>query len=348
MTAQALHTRDLTIGYRRRSKGDIVLARGLNLELWNGKLVGLLGPNGVGKSTLLRTLAGLHKPLAGRVLLARGDVATLTPLALARRLSMVLTVAPPPNLMNGYGLVALGRHPHSDWLGRLTTEDHRAVAWALNAVGADELAEKPLAQLSDGQRQKLMIARALAQEADIMLLDEPTAYLDLPRRVETMQLLKQLARSAQRAILISTHDLDLALRSCDQLWLMSEKGIVTGAPEDLVLEGRLGETFNTVGIAFDKRNGTFVLDPAHGPRVRVIGAGDQAIWMRRALERTGHQSGEEASAIEVAHRANGSAGYWHLRMNGRASAHRTIQAVLDALEGEPASTCDRRSLHEQS
>jgi len=334
MTAQALHTRDLTIGYRHRSKGDIALARGLNLGLQKGKLVGLLGPNGVGKSTLLRTLAGMHKPLAGRVLLAGQDAASLPPLARARRLSMVLTVAPQPNLMNGYGLVALGRHPHSDWLGRLTAEDHEAVAWALNAVGADELAEKPLAQLSDGQRQKLMIARALAQEAEIMLLDEPTAYLDLPRRVETMQLLKQLAHSAQRAILVSTHDLDLALRSCAQLWLMSENGIVTGAPEDLVLDGKLGETFRAVGIAFDKRIGTFVLDPPQGPRVRVIGEGDHIIWMRRALERRGYKSSEETGVIEVAHLPNGSAGHWHLRKNGHTSEHPTIQAVLDALERE--------------
>lgn len=332
----ALQTEELTIGYRRRSKDDIALARGLNLDLRKGKLVGLLGPNGIGKSTLLRTLAGLQRALAGRVTLAGDDIKTLKPPALARRLSMVLTVAPQPNLMNGYALVALGRHPHSDWLGRLTGADHRAVAWALQAVGGGDLAEKPLAQLSDGQRQKLMIARALAQEADIMLLDEPTAYLDLPRRVETMQLLKQLAQSAQRAILVSTHDLDLALRSCHQLWLMSDAGIVTGAPEDLVLDGGLSETFGAAGIAFNERIGSFVLDSPRGPRIRVTGGGVPAIWMRRALERSGYQSSEDRGAIEITHRANGAAGRWQLRIKGRASAHPTIQAVLDALASEPA------------
>ena len=223
MTAYPLETQDLSIGYRRRAKGDLVLARALNLRLQTGRLVGLLGPNGVGKSTLLRTMAGMQKALSGRILLVGRELATHTPMALARRLSMVLTSAPQPNMMNGYGLVALGRHPHSDWLGRLTMEDHDAIAWAISAVKADDLVDKPLSELSDGQRQKLMIARALAQESDIMLLDEPTAYLDLPRRVETMQLLKNLSRSTKRAILVSTHDLDLALRSCDQLWLMSEK-----------------------------------------------------------------------------------------------------------------------------
>ncbi|MCY3914401.1 MAG: ATP-binding cassette domain-containing protein [Chloroflexi bacterium] len=334
MTAQALETRDLAIGYRRRTKGDIRLAHGLNLILQRGKLVGLLGSNGVGKSTLLRTLAGRQKPLDGRVLLAGQDLAALSPLALARRLSIVLTLAPQPGLMNGYALVALGRHPHSDWLGRLSAEDHATVAWAIDAVGADDLADLPLAELSDGQRQKLMIARALAQDADIMLLDEPTAYLDLPRRVETMQLLRQLAQSAERALLISTHDLDLALRNCDQLWLMSDAGIMTGAPEDLALDGRLGATFDAAAITFDKRIGSFVLDPKGGPRVRLIGEGEAVLWLRRALERSGFTVCSDAADIEVAHRANGAAATWDLRVNSHASAHSTIQSVLEALDSE--------------
>lgn len=331
MTEFALQTRNLAIGYRRRSQPDITLARGLNLELRQGDLVGLLGANGVGKSTLLRALAGMLRPLAGRIFLAGRDLATLPPLARARQLSLVLTAAPQPNLMTGYGLVALGRQPHSDWLGRLSAADHDAVAWALNAVGADELANKPLAELSDGQRQKLMIARALAQDARLMLLDEPTAYLDLPRRVETMQLLKRLARSAQRAILVSTHDLDLALRSCDQLWLMSKSGIVSGAPEDMVLAGALGETFGVEGIRFDPHVGGFILDRSRGRRVSVIGEDAPAIWMRRALERAGFTLSDASSATNIAHQ-NGREPQWKLTIDGRASAHDTIQSVLDALE----------------
>ena len=330
----ALETQSLTIGYRRRGKPDVVLARGLNLELQRGKLVGLLGPNGVGKSTLLRTLAGMHKQLAGQVLVSGRDAATLAPLAMARQLSLVLTAAPQPSLMNGYALVALGRHPHSDWLGRMTADDHRIVAWAIGAVSGDDLADRPLAELSDGQRQKLMIARALAQEADVMLLDEPTAYLDLPRRVETMQLLKHLARSTERAILVSTHDLELALRSCDRLWLMSEGCIETGAPEDLVLDGSLSEAFHTDGISFDRSSGTFVLDPQCGRAVSVQGDSIDAQWMRRALERAGFLLQEAPCLIEITHHHKGSGRAWRLRLNGHTSSHGTIQAVLDALESE--------------
>ena len=247
----ALEARQLAIGYRRRGKADHCLARGLNLILRRGRLVGLLGVNGIGKSTLLRTLAGIHEPLAGRRLLADADMNCLKARELARRLSMVLTATPPPLLMTGYGLVALGRQPHTDWLGTLRAEDQRQIWAALRAVKAEELAAQPVAELSDGQRQKLYIARALAQECQVMLLDEPTAYLDLSRRFEIMALLRQLAHEQARAILVSTHDLDLALRSCDLLWLMSADGIIAGKPADLARDGSLSAALGLDGIQLD-------------------------------------------------------------------------------------------------
>lgn len=249
----ALETRDLAIGYRRRGKGAIVLYDGLNLHLPPGELVGVLGANGLGKSTLLRTLAGIQPPLAGQVLLSGCDIGALKPAELARRLSMVLTNVPPPTLMNGYGLAALGRHPHTDWLGTLRATDHRRIEAAIRAVQAEPLVDMPVTELSDGQRQKLFIARALAQECPVMLLDEPTAYLDLPRRIECMALLKSLAHEQGRAILVATHDLDLALRHCDRLWLMSASGITIGAPKELLVNGSLGAAFGMEGIGFAAR-----------------------------------------------------------------------------------------------
>ncbi len=329
-----LETRALAIGYRRRGKSDLRLGHGLELRLQRGKLVGLLGPNGIGKSTLLRTLAGVRKPLAGQVLISGSDIANLKPGELARHLSMVLTALPPPMLMTGYGLVALGRHPHTDWLGRMTPEDHSKVAAALRAVKGEDLAEQALAELSDGQRQKLLIARALAQESQIMLLDEPTAYLDLPRRIETMSLLKRLAHSQQRAILVSTHDLDLALRSCDRLWLMSPAGITVGAPEDLVLDGRLSETFRADGVRFDQRRGGFFLDPPGGRAIHVAGDSEETAWMRRAVRRAGFALNNEPGKIVVMRAQNGREPIWKLRINESVTKHQTIEAVLNRLEGQ--------------
>lgn len=332
MSDAVLDTRDLAIGYRRTRASNNRLAHGLNLQLQRGKLVGLLGPNGIGKSTLLRTMAGMHAPLEGAVYVEGEDIGTLRPGELAKRLSLVLTDAPPMGLMTGYELVALGRLPHTDWLGKLSANDQLMIEWALDAVSATALAEKRVAEVSDGQRQKLMIARALAQDAKLMLLDEPTAYLDLPRRVETMHLLRQLAHQGGLAILVSTHDLDLALRNCDELWLMQDGTIRAGIPEDLVLDGELGATFRADGISFDESSGTFLLERMQGPGVSVAGNGARAIWMRRALERSGYGIDQDSSAAAIALVEHGDGREWQLRVNGRQSRHASIAAVLASLK----------------
>ena len=332
MSVLALQTRDLSIGYPRRRKGDICLARALNLRLEPGSLVGLLGPNGVGKSTLLRTLAAMQAPLAGQVLLDGEDARRMRPGDLAIALSLVLTNTPHPGLMTGFELVALGRLPHSDWLGRLSESDRGAVNWALDAVNARELADQVLTELSDGQRQKLMIARALAQETAVMLLDEPTAFLDLPRRVEIMRLLKRLAHQTGRAILVSTHDLDQALRNCDQLWLMREGAMLVGAPEDLVLDGGITETFHSDGISFDQSSGAFAVETPAGAAIHVNGSGTRETWMRRALERNGYRHDPVAGVAGISLEQNGQGPEWHLTIEERLSRHHSIAGVLAALK----------------
>jgi len=329
MRLPVLESRNLSIGYRQP---DMELAKGLNLRLERGRLTALLGPNGAGKSTLLRTLAGMQKPLSGQVWLSGEDVGQMKASEIARRLSVVLTEAPNPGWMNGLALVALGRHPYTDGLGRLSPTDKAVVRWALAAVDAEDIAQRPVIELSDGQRQKLMIARALAQETDVMLLDEPTAFLDLPRRVEIMRLLKNLAHQTQRAILLSTHDLDLALRSCDSLWLMSPTALVVGAPEDLVLDDIVATTFAGDGIIFDKRRGAFVMERSAGVSVCLQAEGIPQIWMRRALERAGYDVSDLPGANRIALDSSRPRPEWQVVIGDRHSRHQTIGEVLTRLD----------------
>ena len=244
MNGTVLRTRDLSIGYRRARKAPVVIASDLNFSLGPGELVCLLGPNGAGKSTLMRTLARLQPSLSGQIWLDERPLDDLRPGQLARRLSIVLTDRVDVGAMSGYGLVSLGRHPYTGWTGTLSVQDQQIVQWALHAVRAKDLSDRLTVEMSDGERQKVLIARALAQQPRVMLLDEPTAFLDLPRRVEVMDLLRQLASENSQAILLSTHDLDLALRNADRLWLLSADGeLFDGAPEDLILNGAFERVF---------------------------------------------------------------------------------------------------------
>ncbi|MEL7434359.1 MAG: ABC transporter ATP-binding protein [Chloroflexota bacterium] len=295
---RVLQTRDLAVGYHAPRKPRVTVADNLNLTLQAGELACLLGPNGAGKSTLMRTIAGMQKALAGDILLAGQSLVTIQPRRLAQLLSVVLTDRPNVGLLNGYALVALGRHPYTDWTGRLSRYDEAVVRWAVDAVNARDLAERPILELSDGQRQKLMIARALAQESQLIILDEPTAFLDLPRRAEIMQLLRHLAAETGRAILLSTHDLDLALRSADTLWLMAHGTIHVGAPEDLVLDGTFEAAFRGEGVHFDRATGSFEVNRRQAGTICVRGHGIPQTWTRRALQRAGYTLDDNA-LIEV-------------------------------------------------
>lgn len=302
MAESILQTHDLCIGY-----APITVAADLGVELFKGELACLLGPNGAGKSTLMRTLAGLQKPLAGAVFLKGRDLRELTERARARLLGLVLTERVDVGNLSAYALVALGRYPHTGWAGRLAAADEAVVRWAMDAVGARNLAGRNVGELSDGERQKVMIARALAQEPAVLLLDEPTAFLDLPRRVEIVQLLRRLAGDRNRAILLSTHDLDLALRCADRLWLLPPGGpLQTGAPEDLVLSGAFQRTF--ADVEFDPAKGSFHLAQEPEGEIGLVGDGLHALWTGRALERAGFRvtgTGDAQLRVEIVRHSGG-------------------------------------------
>ncbi|AXE27356.1 ABC transporter ATP-binding protein [Streptomyces globosus] len=288
-----LVTQGLAVGYRarspRRGRGaERAVLTGLDLEARAGELTVLLGPNGAGKSTLLRTLCGLLPPLGGRIRIGGADLAQTSPTALARRLAVVLTDRVDPGLLSARELAGLGRHPHTGFTGRLTAADHAAVEWSLRAVGAEHLADRPAAELSDGERQRVLTARALAQEPEVVLLDEPTAFLDVPSRVALTVLLRDLARDRGLTVVVSTHDLELALRVADAVWLVDRASRVhAGAPEDLVRSGAVAGAFDADHLAFDPASGTFGLHRTARAAVAVDAPADVLPLLERALAREG-------------------------------------------------------------
>lgn len=325
-----LQIESLEIGYvNGRDKKTV--ARDLNVTLHGGELVCLLGPNGAGKSTLMRTIAGGQRPLSGRVLLEDEDIHTLHPRQLAKKLSLVLTERVAAGMLTAYEIVALGRFPHTNWAGKLTEHDHKIIQDAIDKMGANELAGRILAELSDGERQKVMVARALAQEPSIMILDEVTAFLDLPRRVEIMQLLRKLAHSTNKAILLSTHDMDLALRSADRLWLLSKGGeFHHGAPEDLILKGDFERAFASEGVTFDRNVGSFQIQQEYDQKIELVGKGESALWTKRALDRQGIAIVEHAS-IRVEVEESPGQSVWRLQNGSKSEEYHSIYHFLAAV-----------------
>lgn len=333
-----LHAKDLRIGYTQGRRSTVV-AESIDCALRGGEFVCLLGPNGAGKSTLIRTLAGMQTPLGGKLLLGSRPLRDIPPRERARAVSVVLTEGLPMGMMDAYSLVSLGRHPYSGWLGGLDERDRERIDWALAAVGAGNLARRQIAELSDGERQKVAIARALAQEAKLMLLDEPTAFLDLPRRVELMGILRNLAHRENLGLLLSTHDLDLALRFADRLWLLSPKGQLTqGAPESLALSGQFADVFASENLDWDARSGSFRTHPMPCLKVQLCGEGLERIWTQRALERMGFglaNSGEQAAfAVDL------SNGNWHV---GRGASETTLGKLDEFIDWVEAQDWSRVS-----
>lgn len=334
MSNSILETHNLTIGYKTSQKTIRNVASNISTSLQTGELVCLLGPNGAGKSTLLRTLAGMQPPIAGEVKLLENDIYKLPPQELAKRLSLVLTEKIDVGMLSAYALVTMGRYPYTDWWGKLSSEDENIINWAIKSVGAVNLAQRNVSELSDGERQKIMIARALAQSPMVMLLDEPTAFLDLPRRVEIMQLLRQLARDTNQAILLSTHDLDLALRLADKIWLLGNNGILhVGAPEDLILSGAFADTFRSEGVEFNIFSGEFNLNIPYKGEVKLIGEGVAAIWTIRALERVGFTvlQGGKSAQITVEVISSPQEVFWKVRKYKAVSTYYSLYEVIKFL-----------------
>lgn len=287
LNKKTIHIENLSIGYP--GKGDVkVVASGICADIHSGELTCLLGANGVGKSTLLRTLSAFQSKLGGNIYIQGKEIGDYTDKQLSRVISVVLTEKCDIRNMAVIELVGLGRSPYTGFWGTLSREDKEVVEHAVALVGIPHLMNRMVHTLSDGERQKVMIAKALAQETPVIYLDEPTAFLDFPSKVEMMQLLHQLSRQTDKTIFLSTHDLELALQIADKIWLMDKaNGVTIGTPEDLSLDGSLSNFFARKGIVFDLETGLFRVDNEFTSQIRLVGHGQRYAMVRKALQRNG-------------------------------------------------------------
>ena len=254
-----IRTFDLTIGYKRGKK-ELPVQKNLNLHVEKGEMLSLIGPNGCGKSTLLRTICGLQDPLSGTIQVQGIDLNKISLSDRAKLFGLVLTDPVRLGYITVKQMVAMGRHPYTTFSGKLNVEDEQRIQESMAAVHLESFSDRLITELSDGEHQRVMIAKALAQDTPFILLDEPTSHLDLPNRVEMMLLLKKLAHDMQKSILISTHEIDLAIRLSDKIWLMTPgEQVETGTPAELMKNQRIQSLFRSDSFGFEPESGHIII-----------------------------------------------------------------------------------------
>ncbi|MFI3316850.1 MAG: ABC transporter ATP-binding protein [Rikenellaceae bacterium] len=286
----------LSIGYK-----DRCVIPNINATIYSGELTSLLGANGVGKSTLLRTMTANQPKLGGAIYYHGRELSTYTQKRLSKMISIVLTERVTIKNITIFELVSFGRSPYTGFWGNVSDQDRQIIRESLQLVGIEHLADRMVQTLSDGERQKAMIAKALAQQTPIILLDEPTAFLDFPSKIEIMQLLHRLSRKTGKTIFMSTHDLDLALQISDRIWLMdADQGVRAGIPEDLALDGSLGSFFERKGVAFDPSTGLFRVASNTTIEVELTAndAPQSQAMVRKALMRCGISTKSQLTECE--------------------------------------------------
>ena len=336
-----LSARGLSIGWGRGGRSH-ALSSGLDIELPLGELAALVGPNGSGKSTLLRTLVGTQAPLSGRVELGGDPVESLPVEERARRAAWVFTGRFDAGWFSVFDMVAFGRYPFTDARNRLSEKDRMSVATAIESVGLQDMRSRRFNELSDGERQKTLIARAVAQDCPLLVLDEPTAFLDAGARIEIFHLARRLAHDEGKAVVLSTHDLDLALRYADSLWLLDRASAFrSGSPERLAMEGSIGAAFDGPSLKFEPLSGVFTAaDRERCPSARVEGAEPEAAWTARLVERLGFDlaapavreaGGEAAEVVVRASVDSARMPRWKLLSGGSETDFASIEELASAL-----------------
>ena len=278
---------DLYVGYRK-GRENISLLEGINVHIHKGELIAILGRNGTGKSTLLRTICGLQEPISGKIIIQGIPIRDLSLIERAKKVSFVSTEPIHVSHMRIVDLVALGRAPYTGWMGKLTVQDQKIISEAISATGLSEKQDAYIDELSDGERQRAMIARALSQDTDIIYLDEPTAFLDVINRYDIFRLLHTLTRQKEKTIIFSTHDLQIALSESDRILLLENKCIVHGAPEDLLLSNEIMILFDSEHLEFNRENASLSLKKKLTNEIGIEGTDSPELtFTMKALERLG-------------------------------------------------------------
>ena len=278
---------DLYVGYRK-GRENISLLEGINVHIQKGELIAILGRNGTGKSTLLRTICGLQEPISGKIIIQGIPIRDLSLIERAKKVSFVSTEPIHVSHMRIVDLVALGRAPYTGWMGKLTVQDQKIISEAISATGLSEKQDAYIDELSDGERQRAMIARALSQDTDIIYLDEPTAFLDVINRYDIFRLLHTLTRQKEKTIIFSTHDLQIALSESDRILLLENKCIVHGAPEDLLLSNEIMILFDSEHLEFNRENASLSLKKKLTNEIGIEGTDSPELtFTMKALERLG-------------------------------------------------------------
>tara|TARA_R110000787_G_scaffold234375_5_gene341266 strand:+ start:2754 stop:3554 length:801 start_codon:yes stop_codon:yes gene_type:complete len=254
-----LEAKSLAVGYQQKNSTQII-QKNINLQLFSGEFVTILGKNGIGKSTLLRTLTKVQEPISGAILLNGRKIQDFTFKELSTTISLVLTERLPESQLTVFELVALGRQPYTNWVGKLQDKDIERIKWALIQTETEELSQKHFYELSDGQLQRVLIARALAQDTEIIMLDEPTAHLDMHHTIKIFQLLKKLSNETKKTIIITTHEVNLAINAADQIILLSEKEADSGTKTALIARNAFDSLFPSEIVNFNRSLEQFIIN----------------------------------------------------------------------------------------
>ena len=320
----------LKIGYSSANINKILLPP-LNACAKKGELIAVIGRNGIGKSTLLRTLAGVQKSLGGNILYEGRNIRDYSRMELALKVGYISTEIVRVSNMSVYDLVALGRFPYTNWFGKIETEDHEKILDAISKTAMVSFYTKFVSELSDGERQKAMIARILAQDAGIMVMDEPTAFLDISAKYEILHLLHNLSAESNKTIIFSTHDLQMAISQADKIWLILDDNLIEGAPEDLMISGAFDNLFCSTNVSFNTEDGTFSFRSDTPGSIYIEGTGLSRYWTEKAVNRAGFSvSKEKTDTFIILPSENVSS--WRLKNQYETEEFRSIYELINTLK----------------